>query len=678
MARATLRALAARQGRVVRPGDRRGAGQDPARVPARGGRLVRRGRLAGPRRRAALLRHRRRDELVPGRARGARRRRADARARAGLARRRRPGCEARSTRAAASSATALAAAPAGSRSRAGATRSRRSSSTPRAPASCAPTAARRLRRWPTPTARRWRSPRSTRSSGSTPAAAGPRARRRCAARVAEAFVPGAARRLVDGARGRRGAGAGGRLAARLAAVGGRARRGRRGRGGAERLVQPDVLTPFGLRTLSSEHPAFRPRAYHRGAVWPFDCWLGWGGLRAAGRDAEAERVRAGVLAALDRLGRAPELYAVSARRRARAGPGRKPRAGLDRRRALGVRARLGRPSRISLKRASLPRSVGQQRHHDPAVAAEQHRAGDRGRPEAVAHVVERRVERVGAAGARTAARAGSRRRPRGCRARSRRASGPGASISGVAAASSSRAVARIVRVWAVASVSVCERVAREKSSKRSRSVDRAADPPRGPQPAARGGRRARRATASSAAGDRRLRPSARCAPIERRRRPTCTGRGSRLCASACSCRPAARPSIETSVASASWATSPTVVIPRAWSLRGGDRADAPEPLDRQRVEEVELAVGRHHEQAVGLGHAARDLGEELGPRDADRDRQADLLAHLAPQPHGDLRRRARRSARIPRTSRNASSIDRPSTSGDVSSNTSNTALLASE
>ena len=81
---------------------------------------------------------------------------------------------------------------------------------------------------------------------------------------------------------------------------------------AERLVQPDVLTPFGLRTLSSLHPAFRPHAYHRGAVWPFDCWLGWGGLRAAGRAAEAERLRAGVLAALDRLGRAPELYAVSA------------------------------------------------------------------------------------------------------------------------------------------------------------------------------------------------------------------------------------------------------------------------------------------------------------------------------------------------------------------------------
>jgi glycogen debranching enzyme len=81
---------------------------------------------------------------------------------------------------------------------------------------------------------------------------------------------------------------------------------------AERLVQPDVLTDFGLRTLSASHPAFRPHAYHRGGIWPFDCWLGWGGLRAAGRAAEADRVRTGVIAALDRLGLAPELYAVTA------------------------------------------------------------------------------------------------------------------------------------------------------------------------------------------------------------------------------------------------------------------------------------------------------------------------------------------------------------------------------
>jgi glycogen debranching enzyme len=86
---------------------------------------------------------------------------------------------------------------------------------------------------------------------------------------------------------------------------------------AERLCRGDVLTDFGLRTLSAEHPQFAADAYHRGAVWPFDSWLGWGGLRAAGRETDAERLRVGVLTALDRLGGAPELYAV-----AEAGPER--------------------------------------------------------------------------------------------------------------------------------------------------------------------------------------------------------------------------------------------------------------------------------------------------------------------------------------------------------------------
>jgi glycogen debranching enzyme len=80
---------------------------------------------------------------------------------------------------------------------------------------------------------------------------------------------------------------------------------------AARLCEPDVLTGSGLRTLSSDSPVFGPGFYHRGSVWPFDSWLGWGGLRAAGRSDEAERVRAGVLSALEQLGRAPELYAVS-------------------------------------------------------------------------------------------------------------------------------------------------------------------------------------------------------------------------------------------------------------------------------------------------------------------------------------------------------------------------------
>jgi glycogen debranching enzyme len=78
----------------------------------------------------------------------------------------------------------------------------------------------------------------------------------------------------------------------------------------ERLLRPDVLTPFGVRTLSAEHPAFRPDAYHRGSIWPFDNWIAWCGLRRVGASDAAERVRRGVLAALGQLGRYPELYAV--------------------------------------------------------------------------------------------------------------------------------------------------------------------------------------------------------------------------------------------------------------------------------------------------------------------------------------------------------------------------------
>jgi glycogen debranching enzyme len=80
---------------------------------------------------------------------------------------------------------------------------------------------------------------------------------------------------------------------------------------AERLCRPDILTAHGLRTLSDRSPVFDPYAYHRGSVWPFDSWLGWAGLRAAGREADAERVRTGVLSALDEFGDAPELYAVT-------------------------------------------------------------------------------------------------------------------------------------------------------------------------------------------------------------------------------------------------------------------------------------------------------------------------------------------------------------------------------
>ena len=169
-------------GRRRRPGDRRGAGQDPARVPPRARpRTSPRpaGRCATARSSyygtadatswflivldalgdAALA-----AELEPAWRGGGRLARA-----------------ARSTRGAATSATDRAAARAAWRSRAGATRWRRSRSISTAAASCARTAPSRSRRSRTPTARPRPSRRSTRSGGSTPAAAGPRAPPRCAA-----------------------------------------------------------------------------------------------------------------------------------------------------------------------------------------------------------------------------------------------------------------------------------------------------------------------------------------------------------------------------------------------------------------------------------------------------------------------------------------------------------------
>ena len=195
--------------------------------------------------------------------------------------------------------------------------------------------------------------------------------------------------------------------------------------------------------------------------------------------------------------------------------------------------------------------------------------------------------------------------------------------------------------------------------------------------AGRPGRRSRRVSRRSPRSDFGLRPSARCEPIERRRRPVWTGRGSRLCASAWRCRPDARPSSVTSSASSSAATWPTVRRPRSWSFAGRHAPDTPQPLDRQRMEEAELVVRRHDEEPVRLRDGARHLREELRPRDADRDREADLVedplaASRAAISGGGP---ARRSS--PRTSRNASSIESPSTSGVVSSKTAKTALLAS-
>ncbi len=39
---------------------------------------------------------------------------------------------------------------------------------------------------------------------------------------------------------------------------------------ADRLMKEDLFTGWGIRTLSSRHPAFNPYSYHRGSVWPVE------------------------------------------------------------------------------------------------------------------------------------------------------------------------------------------------------------------------------------------------------------------------------------------------------------------------------------------------------------------------------------------------------------------------
>jgi glycogen debranching enzyme len=39
---------------------------------------------------------------------------------------------------------------------------------------------------------------------------------------------------------------------------------------ADRLMQPDLFSGWGVRTLSTGNPAYNPYSYHRGSVWPVE------------------------------------------------------------------------------------------------------------------------------------------------------------------------------------------------------------------------------------------------------------------------------------------------------------------------------------------------------------------------------------------------------------------------
>jgi glycogen debranching enzyme len=84
---------------------------------------------------------------------------------------------------------------------------------------------------------------------------------------------------------------------------------------AERLMAPDLFSGWGIRTLSSDSPAYNPIGYHTGTVWPHDNSLITMGLRSNGFPEQALEVAQGLF---DMIGhqpyhRPPELFCGYAR-----------------------------------------------------------------------------------------------------------------------------------------------------------------------------------------------------------------------------------------------------------------------------------------------------------------------------------------------------------------------------
>ena len=82
---------------------------------------------------------------------------------------------------------------------------------------------------------------------------------------------------------------------------------------SRRLVAPDMLSGFGIRTMSRDAAGYSPTGYHVGSVWPHDTAICLTGLAAEGR-AEVAPVAEALLTTLASFeGRPPELFAGDAR-----------------------------------------------------------------------------------------------------------------------------------------------------------------------------------------------------------------------------------------------------------------------------------------------------------------------------------------------------------------------------
>jgi glycogen debranching enzyme len=79
----------------------------------------------------------------------------------------------------------------------------------------------------------------------------------------------------------------------------------------QRLMQADMSSGWGIRTLSAGHRCYNPHSYHRGSIWPHDNGIIAAGFRRYGFAQEAGVLARGIweaTACFDRY-RLPELYA---------------------------------------------------------------------------------------------------------------------------------------------------------------------------------------------------------------------------------------------------------------------------------------------------------------------------------------------------------------------------------
>jgi glycogen debranching enzyme len=78
-----------------------------------------------------------------------------------------------------------------------------------------------------------------------------------------------------------------------------------------RLMAPDMNSGWGIRTLSSTHPAFNPYSYQNGSVWPHDNSLIALGFKRYGYATEAAQIARAISGAASHfmLNQLPELYA---------------------------------------------------------------------------------------------------------------------------------------------------------------------------------------------------------------------------------------------------------------------------------------------------------------------------------------------------------------------------------